>query len=149
MIVFVRKRRLLLAALGALIALGLLLLLSGCQEAEEPQVVRAGNNQERVAYLERLGWQVTEEPLETLSLLLPEDLSGQADYARLQEELGLPFAQCGGKTVTRYTYTVLNYPELPQGVQLNLLLWGDQVIGGDVMSLGENGFQRSLVFPEA
>lgn len=146
MIVCMRRRRL-LAALGALAALGLLLLLAGCQEAEEPQAVRAADNRARVAYLESLGWQVTEEPLETLSLLLPEDLSGQADYARLQEELGLPFAQCGGKTVTRYTYTVLNYPELPQGVQLNLLLWGDQVIGGDVMSLGENGFQRSLVFP--
>ena len=92
-----------------------------------------------MAYLESLGWQVTPEPLETLSVLLPEDLSAHAEYAALQKGLGLPFDRCGGKTVTRYTYTVLNYPELPQG---------DQVIGGDVTALGENGFRRSLEFPQ-
>ena len=101
-----------------------------------------------MAYLESLGWQVTPEPLETLSILLPEDLSAHAEYAALQKGLGLPFDRCGGKTVTRYTYTVLNYPELPQGVQANLLVCGDQVIGGDVTSLGENGFRRSLEFPQ-
>ena len=75
---------------------------------------------------------------------LPEDLSAHAEYAALQKGLGLPFDRCGGKTVTRYTYTVLNYPELSQGVQANLLVCGDQVIGGDVTALGENGFRPVL-----
>ena len=101
-----------------------------------------------MAYLESLGWQVTPEPLETLSLLLPEDLSAHAEYAALQKDLGLPFDRCGGKTVTRYTYTVLNYPDAPQGVQANLFVCGDQVIAGDITSLGENSFRKSLEFPQ-
>ena len=60
----------------------------------------------------------------------------------------LPFDQCGGKTATRYTYTVLNYPDIPQGVQANLFVCGDQVIAGDITSLGQGGFRRSLQFPE-
>ena len=91
---------------------------------------------------------MTPEPLETLSLLLPEDLSAHAEYAALQKGLGLPFDRCGGKTVTRYTYTVLNYPDAPQGVQANLFVCGDQVIAGDITSLGENSFRKGLEFPQ-
>ena len=71
-----------------------------------------------------------------------------AIHRALQKDLGLPFDQCGGKTATRYTYTVLNYPDIPQGVQANLFVCGDQVIAGDITSLGQNGFRRSLQFPE-
>ena len=149
MVVFMRRRQLAMAAAGVLAALALLLIVPGCQRSGgKTEPVKAADNAARVAYLEGLGWQVTPEPLETLSLLLPEDLSAHAEYAALQRGLGLPFDRCGGKTVTRYTYTVLNYPELPQGVQANLLVCGDQVIGGDVTALGENGFRRSLEFPQ-
>ena len=140
MVVFMRRRQLAMAAAGVLAALALLLIVPGCQ--------RSADNAARVAYLEGLGWQVTPEPLETLSLLLPEDLSGHTEYTALQKDLGLPFDQCGGKTATRYTYTVLNYPDIPQGVQANLFVCGDQVIAGDITSLGQDGFRRSLQFPE-
>ena len=91
---------------------------------------------------------MTPEPLETLSLLLPEDLSAHVEYAALQKGLGLPFDRCGGKTVTRYTYTVLNYPDAPQGVQANLFVCGDQVIAGDITSLGEKQLpQRPGISP--
>ena len=146
---FGRKKRAGRASLGVLAALTLLFVIPGCQrDSGGTEPVQAADNAARVAYLESLGWQVTPEPLETLSLLLPEDLSAHAEYAALQKGLGLPFDRCGGKTVTRYTYTVLNYPELSQGVQANLLVCGDQVIGGDVTALGENGFRRSLEFPQ-
>ncbi len=60
----------------------------------------------------------------------------------------LPFADFGGPGVKRYTYTVTNYPEIPQGVQANLYLWGDQIIGGDVIFTGQGGFQTDLAFPK-
>ena len=148
MVVFMRRRQLAMAAAGGLAALALLLIVPGCQRGGETEPVKAADNAARVAYLEGLGWQVTPEPLETLSLLLPEDLSGHTEYTALQKDLGLPFDQCGGKTVTRYTYTVLNYPDIPQGVQANLFVCGDQVIAGDITSLGQDGFRRSLQFPE-
>ena len=144
MVVFMKRRQLAAAALGVLAALTLLFVIPGCQRDSGGRA----DNAARVAYLESLGWQVTPEPLETLSILLPEDLSAHAEYAALQKGLGLPFDRCGGKTVTRYTYTVLNHPDAPQGVQANLFVCGDQVIGGDVTALGENSFRRSLEFPQ-
>ena len=149
MVVFMKRRQLAAAALGVLAALTLLFVIPGCQrDSGGTEPVQAADNAARVAYLESLGWQVTPEPLETLSLLLPEDLSAHAEYAALQKDLGLPFDRCGGKTVTRYTYTVLNYPDAPQGVQANLFVCGDQVIAGDITSLGENSFRRNLEFPQ-
>lgn len=149
MVVFMRRRQLAMAAAGILAALALLLIVPGCQRGSgKTEPVKAADNAARVAYLEGLGWQVTPEPLETLSLLLPEDLSGHTEYTALQKDLGLPFDQCGGKTATRYTYTVLNYPDIPQGVQANLFVCGGQVIAGDITSLGQDGFRRRLQFPE-
>ena len=47
----------------------------------------------------------------------------------------------------RYTYTVTNYPGITKGVQANLYLWGDEVIGGDIIATGPNGFQTGLAYP--
>ena len=80
---------------------------------------------------------------------LPEDLKSQwGDYLKLQEKQGLPFGGCAGQTVRRFTYTVTNYPEVPDGVQANLFLCGDRLVGGDIIATGENGFQTVLAFPE-
>ena len=74
-------------------------------------------------------------------------LAGQEDYLALQQEAGLPLADYDGQTVTRCTYTVTNYPGRTGDVQVNLYLCGDVIIGGDIMALGENGFQASLLYP--
>lgn len=70
MVVFMRRRQLAMAAAGVLAALALLLIVPGCQRGGgKTEPVKAADNAARVAYLEGLGWQVTPEPLETLSLL--------------------------------------------------------------------------------
>ena len=56
-------------------------------------------------------------------------------------------ADYDGQTVTRCTYTVTNYPGRTGDVQVNLYLCGDVIVGGDIMALGENGFQASLLYP--
>ena len=45
------------------------------------------------------------------------------------------------------TYTVLNYPGQPEGVQANLYLSGDTVIAGDMLSTGADGFISNLQYP--
>ena len=101
------------------------------------------------AYLERLGWEVAPDPIETLQLRLPEDLKAScADYVALQKAQGLPFADYGGQTVCRYTFRLTNYPGGRTDAQANLLLFGSAVIAGDVMLLGADGGQFSLAFPK-
>ena len=149
-VIHVTRRRMALMSLALGLVIGSALMLAGCFGGDkEVEVITAATNEERVAYLEGLGWQVEPQPIETLDLQLPEKLEGEWDaYAKLQAGQSLPFADFGGQTVKRYTYTVTNYPEISQGVQANLYLWGDQIIGGDVIFTGQGGFQTDLAFPK-
>lgn len=150
-VIHITRRRMALMSLALGLVIGSALLLAGCFGGDkETEVITAATNEERVAYLEALGWQVEPQPIETLDLQLPEKLEGEWDaYVKLQKGQGLPFSEFAGQAVKRYTYTVTNYPEIPQGVQANLYLWGDQIIGGDVIFTGQGGFQTDLAFPKA
>ena len=150
-VIHITRRRMALMSLALGLVIGSALLLAGCFGGDkETEVITAATNEERVAYLEALGWQVEPQPIETLDLQLPEKLEGEWDaYAKLQKGQGLPCPEFAGQAVKRYTYTVTNYPEIPQGVQANLYLWGDQIIGGDVIFTGQGGFQTDLAFPKA
>ena len=150
-VIHITRRRMALMSLALGLVIGSALLLAGCFGGDkETEVITAATNEERVAYLEALGWQVEPQPIETLDLQLPEKLEGEWDaYAKLQKGQGLPFSEFAGQAVKRYTYTVTNYPEIPQRVQANLYLWGDQIIGGDVIFTGQGGFQTDLAFPKA
>lgn len=150
-VIHITRRRMALMSLALGLVIGSALLLAGCFGGDkETEVITAATNEERVAYLDGLGWQVEPQPIETLDLQLPEKLEGEWDaYAKLQKGQGLPFSEFAGQAVKRYTYTVTNYPDIPQGVQANLYLWGDQIIGGDVIFTGQGGFQTDLAFPKA
>ncbi len=135
--------------LGAFLA-GLILLTGACRRSEpEPPLLES--NTDRIAYLTSLGWQLREEPAETLHLQLPEDLSdpGCAAYQQLQLSQGFDLLPFAGKQVVRYTYAVENYPGRSDSVQLNLYCCNGAVIAGDVMAPGENGFRGPLTFPKA
>lgn len=150
-VIHITRRRMALMSLALGLVIGSALLLAGCFGGDkETEIITAATNEERVAYLEALGWQVEPQPIETLDLQLPEKLEGEWDaYAKLQKGQGLPFSEFAGQAVKRYTYTVTNYPKIPQGVQANLYLWGDQILGGDVIFTGQGGFQTDLAFPKA
>ena len=145
------KRKILaLTAAAIAVVVCVVFLLPGCLDkgAVPSEPINAPTTAQQVAYLEQLGWQVSDEPLETLELQLPDDLKADyADYCKLQEEQGMPFSEFAGQTVKRCTYTVMNYPNIARGVQANLYLCGNQIIGGDIIATGENGFQAGLAFP--
>lgn len=136
--------------LGALL-LGLVLLAGACHRSETEEFVPLESNADRLAYLAELGWQVAEEPVETLRLQLPQEFANTeyAAYQELQLSQGFDLAPYAGKQIVRYTYAVQNYPGHSGAVQLNLYCCDGVAIAGDVMVLGENGFQGPLYFPEA
>ena len=143
-----RKKAVLAAILAGILMSALILLLGrggGSEEASAPQLT---GNAERVAYLRELGWEVEEEPVTTLQFLLPPQLKGDyVAYNDLQKQQGFDLEACCGKQVTRYTYTVTNYPQRPDGVQLNLYVCEELPVAGDVVCTGADGFQDTLVFP--
>ena len=112
-----------------------------------PKGVRT--NGDRTAYLEAYGWQVAEEPLSVEELQIPETLDQRYDaYLALQAEQGFDLEQYAGKRVKRYTYEITNYPTGEAGVQANLMLYRNTVVGGEVLSPRMDGFLHGLSGPD-
>ena len=142
-----KKAALAVILAGAVMAALILLLGRGGSPAQQDRPLLT-SNAERVAYLQELGWEVVEEPVTTLQFLLPPQLKGDyVAYNDLQKSQGFDLEVCCGKQVTRYTYTVSNYPQRPDGVQLNLYVCEELPVAGDVVCTGADGFQDTLVFP--
>lgn len=104
---------------------------------------------ERLAYLRELGWEVEETPLAQQRLLIPAPLDeSYQDYLALQSQQGFPsLTLYQGETVERYTYLIQNYPSGEEGVQVNLLVYEGDIIGGEVLSPQVNGFLHGLTLP--
>lgn len=118
--------------------------LLGAEEA--PAALPGETNAQRVEYLRNCGWEVVEEPVETFQFLLPEKLEeSYASYNDLQLSQGFDLRPYCGRQLARYTYTLTNYPDRPEGVQANLYVCDGQIIGGDIFCPGAGGFQEALL----
>lgn len=112
----------------------------------DPKGVKS--NQDRIDYLAAYGWQVSEEPLATQELLIPSEMDESYDeYLELQRQQGFDLEKYAGKRVKRYTYEITNYPSGETGVQVNLLICKNTVIGGEVLSPQLDGFLHGLAMP--
>jgi hypothetical protein len=86
-------------------------------------------NKDRLEFISQFGWEVSEEPLETVEVTVPESFDTvYLGYNEMQQEQGLNLAKYKGKTVTRYTYKVTNYPEYDGTVYLSLLVYKNKTI---------------------
>ena len=62
------------------------------------------SNEDRVAYLQSYGWEVSAEPLATEELLIPKEMDASYDdYLALQSGQGFDLSKYAGKRVKRYT----------------------------------------------
>lgn len=147
----VPKRRYVL--LGALLILAVLVailaLRNGKREfADDEQPLRCQTNEQRIAYLESLGWEVDSEPLEALKLTLPGEMAEPyRSYNEIQLKQGFDLTPYLSETLERYTYCVNNYPGRPRGCQADLYIYDGTVIAGDIVCTGANGFISTLEFP--
>ena len=103
------------------------------------------SNEDRLGFLSRCGWVVAEEPLAIEELLIPKEFDeSYADYLKLQSEQGFDLSRFTGCRVKRYIYEILNYPSGESGVQAGILIYKNQVIGGEVLSARLDGFIHGL-----
>lgn len=118
----------------AVVLVTALLLSTGGVAAVSAEVSGLRKNDDRVAYLNSLGWTVAVEPVKTEELLIPETFDGgYADYLALQQEQGFDLTQYSGRRVKRYTYTVTNYPGR-EDVVAALLIYKNRIVGGQIQS---------------
>lgn len=92
-------------------------------------------------FLLQFGWKVSGEPVETKAVTVPSDFDKVfAAYNEIQKAQGLNLLKYRGKEVTRYTFSVTNYPDYEGTVYANVLVYRNRVIGGDLCSADVSGF---------
>ena len=138
-----------LAAAAALIAA--LIMFFGNDESATPTVsLTPATNDGRVKFLTDFGWDVTVSPTESGQVKIPETSSEVfTRYNALQKSQGYDLSQYAGKTVMRYVYKINNYPGATEPVYATLLVYKNQIIGGDVTDTAAKGHIRGFKMPEA
>ncbi len=103
-------------------------------------------NDERVAFIEKLGLSVEEAPVETVEFRIPESfdriISG---YNELQRRQGLDLTKYKNKRAERFTYLVREYDGYDGDVYVNLIIYKGRLIGADVSSADPKGFLEPLI----
>ena len=143
-----KKVMLALAAVAALI-LALIMLLGGGKSAQT-SAPTLSNNDARVKFLTDLGWEVTTSPVESSQVKIPAQSSPVFDrYNALQKSQGYDLSKFAGKKVMRYVYKINNFPGATEPVYATLLLYKNEIIGGDVTDSAAKGQIRGFKMPEA
>ena len=106
--------------------------------------------QDRLDFIGKFGMEVLPEPIEEFKTKIPKEFdSVYSEYNTVQTAQGLDLSKYRGKKVTRYTYKMTNYPpksenQAYESVYLNLIVYKDKVIGGDISSSEYGGFVRTF-----
>jgi hypothetical protein len=109
--------------------------------SESVKYEKVYSNSDRVEFISGFGWQVAQTPIEEVTVSIPLEFDTvYLGYNDIQKAQGLNLAKYKGKEVVRYTYEVTNYEGYEGKVYVNLLIYRNKVIGGDVCSADSSGF---------
>ena len=146
----VDKKKIILAlAAAAILIAALIMLFGGGDDVSATASPSLSTNDARVKFLTDFGWQVASSPVESSQVRIPSDSTEVFErYNALQKSQGYDLSQYAGKTVMRYVYKIQNYPNATEPVYATLLIYKDQVIGGDVTDTAAKGVIRGFKMPE-
>ena len=140
-----KKILLILGVIAALI-LGAIWLFGG--EDVPTAAPAVSTNDGRVKFLQDFGWQVAASPVESSQVKIPKGSSEVFDrYNQLQKSQGYDLTQFAGKNVMRFVYKIENYPGATEPVYATLLVYKNQVIGGDITDTAAKGQIRGFKMP--
>ena len=135
------------AVVAVIVALVLIFGGSGNDSASTAAPAVSGNDA-RVEFLKGFGWDVAASPTESGQVRIPEAPTEVYDrYNALQKSQGYDLSQYAGKTVMRYVYKINNYPGATDPVYATLLVYKDQIIGGDITDTSAKGVIRGFQMP--
>ncbi len=131
------------AVAGVIIAL--ILLLGGGKDSAPTAAPSVAGNDGRIQFLQNLGWEVSASPVESGQVRIPKEQKPVfIRYNDLQKSAGYDLSQYAEKTVMRYVYKVNNFPGATEPVYATLLVYKDQVIGGDITNTAATGTMHPL-----
>jgi len=145
------KKKALLIVLAIAVTISALIFLTGQRDRhnENPQAAptrEVHTEQDIAAYLETLGWQVAPSPLEVQEILIPREFDHVFEaYNHMQIQAGFDLSNYQGLPALRYTYEIKNHPDQSEGVVADVLIVNNQIVGGDIQSLLQDGFIHGLI----
>lgn len=105
-------------------------------------------NENRLEFLSQFGWKAKEDAVEEVDVRIPSDFDKIMNaYNEVQKAQGLDLTKYKGKTATRYTYQITNYPDYDGTVYANIIVYKNRVIGGDICSSDVSGFIHGFALP--
>ena len=144
----VDKRKIALIFAAVVVGIAALAMLLRGGDSEPTASGGVTDNEGRVAFLESFGWEVKTSPVESSQVKIPKEASQVFDrYNAHQKSGGYDLSQYAGKTVMRYVYQINNYPGATEPVYATLLIYKDQVIGGDVTDTSAKGKIQGFEMP--
>lgn len=114
------------------------------------QSLENNTNDQRIKFLNGFGWQTSSEPCTISDVLIPSEFDDTYNsYNELQKSQGYDLNEYKSKLVKKYTYEILNFPSVKEGeiVYANLLIYQNEVIGGDISSARLDGFMQGFEMP--
>ena len=142
------KKVLIALAAAAGVILALILLLGGGNSSQTTAAPSMAGNDARVQFLQNLAWQVNTSPVESGQVRIPQEQNQIfTRYNELQKSAGSDLGQYAGKTVMRYVYKINNFPGATAPVYATLLIYKNQVIGGDITDTGPQGKIHGFTMP--
>jgi len=103
--------------------------------------LKAGNNEDRIAFFKQFGWEITAEPIEVSEVTVPQTFNSvYENYNKIQKEQGLDLSKYAGKICKQWVYEIKNYPAQTAIVRGTLLVYDNEVVGGDISSSAMDGF---------
>lgn len=139
-----KKIGIVLAAVAAVIV-AIILLFGGENDATPTASAAVSNNDARVKFLTDLGWDVSASPAQSGQVKIPKE-QGEvfSRYNTLQKSQGYDLSQYAGKNVMRYVYKINNFPDATEPVYATLLVYKNQVIGGDITNTSAKGVMQGF-----
>lgn len=115
--------------------------------------LKAETHEERKAFLNHFGWEISEEPLEVKETVIPKEFNeSYTEYNELQKQQNFDLEKYKGTRVKFWSYEITNYPgyENADGtIRGNLLICNGKIIGGDVCSIELGGFMHGFSYKPA
>lgn len=100
--------------------------------------------QSHIEFISSYGWVVEPSPTNINDIIIPLEWGEvYTRYNQLQLAHGYDLSEYKGVLVKKHTYKLLNYPS-SSDVFINILVYNNDIIGGDIMSIASDGFMASF-----
>ena len=114
---------------------------AGDSEKVKIKKITLKTGDERLEFIRSFGWEVETDPVEVVEAVVPEEFDDvYTQYNSVQKKQGFDLEKYAGKRFKRYSYIVTNHPGTDGEVRINLMMYGDRLIGGDVSLMRSDGF---------